>query len=120
MLIQAHPYRRKRNLLDVAYLDGVEVNSHPLYRRSDFEEMLANAKENGLILTCGGDYHADTYRPRCGTFLPDTLADGTTLGTYLTAADAVMLRIHEPGKTESCDYLYERARKDTVNNTNAV
>jgi predicted metal-dependent phosphoesterase TrpH len=95
-LVQAHPYRKVKNLLPTEYLDGVEVNCHPLYGKSDFADMVEIATENHLILTCGGDYHADTYRPKCGVYLPDTLADGIELGRYLLEAPSLTLCIHEP------------------------
>lgn len=107
-LVQAHPYRKKKHLLDVRFLDGVEVNCHPLYGKSDFADMVEIATENGLILTCGGDYHADTYRPRCGTYLPDHLQSGVEIGRYLLCADKLRLRIHEPNTEEAYDYLYVR------------
>lgn len=108
-MIQAHPYRRKKNLLDVAYLDGVEVNCHPQYGKSDSANMVAIAEENDLILTCGGDYHADTYRPHCGTFLPDDMT-GEEIGAYLIGADSIKLRIHEPKTETAYDYTYRRPR----------
>ncbi|MBE6555740.1 MAG: hypothetical protein E7663_05895 [Ruminococcaceae bacterium] len=105
-VIQAHPYRRKRNLLDTRFLDGIEVNCHPLYGRSDFSDMLAIASENGLILTCGGDFHADTYRPRCGVYLPGHLRDGVEIGRYLLRAPTLKLCIQEPNAREAYDHLY--------------
>ncbi len=107
-VVQAHPYRGKQNLLDVRFLDGVEVNCHPLYGKSDFEEMLAIARANGLILTCGGDFHADTYRPRCGAYLPDHLQSGVEIGKYLLSAASLKLCIHEPNTEAAYDYLYVR------------
>ena len=95
-LVQAHPYRKVKNLLPTEYLDGVEVNCHPLYGKSDYADMVEIATENHLILTCGGDYHADTYRPRCGMYLPDTLADSIELGRYLVEAPSLTLCVHEP------------------------
>lgn len=106
-VVQAHPYRKQPRLLDTRYLDGVEVNCHPKYGTSNFEEVLAVAKRDGLILTCGGDYHADTaYRPRCGVYLPDDIADSVALGKYLLAADALTLCIHEPNAAASFDYCH--------------
>lgn len=105
-VVQAHPYRRKKNLLDVRFLDGVEVNCHPLYGKSDFEDMLAIAKDNGLILTCGGDFHADTYRPKCGMYLPDHLQTGVEIGKYLLSAPSLTLCIQEPNTENPNDYLY--------------
>ncbi len=107
-LIQAHPYRKVKNLLPTRYLDGVEVNCHPLYGKSDFADMVEIATENGLILTCGGDYHADTYRPKCGVYLPDGLSDGVELGRYLLGARELQLCIHEPNTEEPFEYVWGR------------
>ena len=101
LVIQPHPYRKKKNLLDTRYMDGVEVNCHPLYGKSDFEDMLSIARENRFLLTCGGDYHADTYRPLCGVYLPDTLQNGGDVGDYLLSATSLKLFVHEPGTEEN-------------------
>lgn len=107
-VIQAHPYRKKKNLLDVRYLDGVEVNCHPLYGKSDFEDMLKIAQDAGIILTCGGDFHADTYRPHCGTYLPDDLQNGQGIGSYLLNTNSIKLCIHEPNTEKPYDFVYDR------------
>ena len=108
-IIQAHPYRKTKNLLNVRYLDGVEINCHPLYGKSDFAEMVKIAKENSLLLTCGGDFHADTYRPKCGVYLPDYLQNGKEIGEYLLKTPSLKLCIHEPNTKEPYDYLYIRS-----------
>ena len=109
-LVQAHPYRKVKNLLPTEYLDGVEVNCHPLYGKSDFADMVEIATQNHLILTCGGDYHADTYRPRCGMYLPDTLADGIELGRYLLEAPSLTLCVHEPNTETPVISHWKRSR----------
>lgn len=103
-LIQAHPFRNGAHVLDPAFLDGVEINCHPLYKLSYSAELTDIARQNGLALTCGGDYHADTYRPLCGTRLPDDIDSDAALAHYLRTADTFRLRIHEPnaeGYTET-------------------
>jgi len=109
-MVQAHPMRRGKNvLLDPAYLDGVEINSHPLYDGSHLEELSAFACEHGLILTSGGDYHADTHRPCCGTFLPDGIASGD-IGAYLCAADSIELCYQEPQERTPHTTVFHRSR----------
>lgn len=107
-LVQAHPYRKVKNLLPTQYLDGVEVNCHPLYGKSDFADMVEIATENKLILTSGGDYHADTYRPKCGVYLPDSLQSGVEIGRYLLDADALTLLIHEPNTETPFEYTWKK------------
>lgn len=107
-LIQAHPYRGGENLLDTNYMDGVEVNCHPLYKTSRWADVLNVAQANNLIVTCGGDYHADTYRPRCGTNLPDSIADTKDLARHLLETDSIVLQVHEPNTEETFDLKYDR------------
>ena len=106
-VVQAHPYRGKPHLLDPRYLDGVEVNCHPLYGKSDFAHMVRIATEHKLILTCGGDYHADTYRPTCGVYLPDHLQSGVEIGQYLLTAPELTLCIHEPNTPEHYSFTWK-------------
>ncbi len=97
VLVQAHPFRNGTTVLDPAYLDGIEINCHPKYKTTEKERLTAIAAEHGLLLTCGGDYHADTYRPICGTYVPDTVTDGISLGRFLAETNRIRLRIHEVG-----------------------
>ncbi len=100
ILVQAHPYRRAPRLQDLSLLDGVEISCHPnpTFGGSFALQMLEIARENGKILTCGGDYHADVpYRPGCGVFLPEGVRDGPSLATYLKTAPELQLQVHEPG-----------------------
>lgn len=110
IVVQAHPYRKGGTLLDLKYLDGVEVNCHPLYGKSDSEAMITIATENHLALTCGGDYHNDTYRCKCGMYLPDDICDGVELGKYIASADDIKLCIHEP-YGDIYDFEFKRTRK---------
>ena len=108
-VVQAHPYRQGKDLLDVRLLDGVEVNCHPGQRDSYVGDMIKIAKENSLILTCGGDYHADVpYRPRCGAYLPDSLKDGVEIGKHLISTPSLKLHIHESNTKKEYDYTYVR------------
>ena len=109
VLVQAHCMRKGENvLMDTKYLDGVEVNCHPLYDRTYAKEMEALAKQHNWILTCGGDYHADTHRVQCGMYLPDSIADGVQLGQYLKTAQTVKLRVQEVGQMTAYDMEYRK------------
>ena len=103
VLVQAHPFRNGCTVLDTAYLDGVEINCHPLYGNSYQKELIEIAAENKLLLTCGGDYHADTYRAHCGMYLPDDIGNNNELRDYLLDTKEVKLCIHEPNKETSAD-----------------
>ena len=80
---------------DLRWLDGVEVNGHPLYEATCCEEMLNIAREARRLVTCGGDYHADTYRPVCGTYFPDDATDSAALIAHLKDSPEIKLRVHE-------------------------
>lgn len=99
VLVQAHPFRNGTTVLDTQYLDGIEINCHPLYRNSYSKEILQIAEENHLAVTCGGDFHADTYRPTCGMFLPDDVKDSLEFGSYLLRKESKTLCVQEP----NCD-----------------
>lgn len=109
VLVQAHPLRREVNrLLDVKYLHGVEVNSHPIYHHTHYKEMREVAEQFGLILTSGGDYHADTpYRPVCGSYIPDG-TDTRGLATFLKTTSEIRLKIHEPSTGEVFEVDFTR------------
>ncbi|MBQ8356594.1 MAG: hypothetical protein IJX39_02175 [Clostridia bacterium] len=98
-LVQAHPFRRVDSLMDVKWMDGIEISCHPKYESTHLEKIAKIATRWGKILTCGGDYHADTpYRPRCGMYLPDEVRDTYDLARFLLSAPSVELCVHEIGQ----------------------
>lgn len=107
-VIQAHPFRNGTTVLDTDYLDGIEINCHPLYKNSYSEEILGIAAKNCLAVTCGGDYHADTYRPKCGVYLPEGVETGFELGEYIVKADTMRMCVHEPNEDMPKDVIYRR------------
>lgn len=108
VLVQAHPFRGGTTVLDTAFLDGIEISCHPLYRNSYTEEILAIARENGLFVTVGGDYHADTHRPKCGMYLPDNIADGIELGKFLANSQSAELFVEEASNGEFKRIVYHK------------
>lgn len=109
VLVQAHPLRKGKNvLMDPQYLDGVEINCHPKYDSTYHEELTRLAQARNWILTCGGDYHADTYRVQCGMYLPETVTDGITLGAYLKNSSTVRLCVQEVGEQTAFQMTYDR------------
>lgn len=95
LVVQAHPFRRGGHVRDLRWLDGVEVNCHPLYEATCCGEMLNIAREARRLVTCGGDYHADTYRPVCGTYFPDDATDSAALIAHLKDSPEIKLCVHE-------------------------
>ena len=109
VVIQAHPLRKGKNvLMDPEYLDGVEVNCHPKYDRTYHETLSELARERSWILTCGGDYHADTHRVKCGMYLPETVTDGVALGAYLKNSTTLRLCVQEVGEMTAFEKVYTR------------
>ena len=97
VLVQGHPYRDGAVPLDPAYLDGIEINCHPLYRNAHSAELEEIATKAGIMLTCGGDYHADAYRAHCGAYLPDSVQDIHDIAEFVRSSKSVKLRVHEVG-----------------------
>ena len=107
ILVQAHPYRKNiDNLLDVNYLDGVEVNCHPLYEGTHIEKIFEIAKNNNLIVTCGGDYHADTHRAKCGVYLPNEIKNVYDIKNYLLNTEKIDLCIQEVDSFKAYNISY--------------
>jgi hypothetical protein len=109
LLIQAHPFRGSTYPLDPAYLHGVEINCHPLYGTSRYDDVVAIAVAHKQILTCGGDYHADTYRPYCGVCLPDAVKTSRDLVTHLKQAKTLTIRMQEPADGQCYEVVYRRS-----------
>lgn len=83
LLYQAHPYRNGATPQNPEYLHGVEINCHPLYKTSEEKKVREFAEKNNLRLSCGADFHGDTYKPKCGMYIPDYINDGVGFAEYL-------------------------------------
>lgn len=105
ILVQAHPFRAGASVMDTDFLDGIEINCHPLYGNSYSDEILNIANSNNIAVTVGCDYHADTYRPKGGMFLPDYIDSNKKLADYIIKKEAVKVQIHEP-IDESIRYVF--------------
>jgi hypothetical protein len=106
-LVQAHPMRKGKNvLLDPKYLDGVEISNHLLYDGTHYAELATYAKQNGLLLTSGGDYHADTPRSRCGVYLPEDLTSTHAVMKHLCDTDSIRLICQESADEPSREEVF--------------
>ena len=110
LVVQAHPFRNNGTLLDLCYLDGVEVNCHPLYDSTHSNRILHIANENHRLVTCGGDYHADTYRPSCGTYFPDDTQTEQELVKWLMNTPTITLHVHELREKEHQDVVFHKEK----------
>ncbi len=104
-LVQAHPFRNGTTVLDTDYLDGIEINCHPIYGNTYSDVIPEIARDKKLSVTCGSDYHGDVpYRPQGGTYIPDCVKTDMDLARYLKRENVFKLKIHEP----YADMLYEK------------
>ena len=116
VLIQAHPFRNGMTVQDPAFLDGLEINSHPLYRKSYADELVEIAHAHRMIVTSGSDFHGDSYRPICATCVPDTVADEKALAEFLLDTEEIRLIVHEPLTPQPYLCTYRRDGKETEPN----
>ncbi len=85
-MVQAHPFRGKIRPQDPAYLDGIEINCQPA------DVVLADksaefAKENGLTVTCGTDFHHSAMKDYGGMIVPDGINSAESFADYLRKTD---------------------------------
>lgn len=73
LLYHAHPFRNT-SPVDASYIDGTEINCHPLYRTCAETAVRAFADKYKLRLSCGSDFHGDTRKPHCGMILPRSIS----------------------------------------------
>ncbi len=83
LLYQAHPYRNGAVPQNPDFLHGVEINCHPIYKFTMEREVCEFAEKNKLRLSCGSDFHGDSYKARCGAYLPDDITTEKELVEYL-------------------------------------
>ena len=108
ILVQAHPYRKGKDvLLDLNYLDGIEANCHPIYDGTYLEKLYNMAVTNKKLLTCGGDFHNDTIRVKCGVYLNEDIKDTLEIVNYLIKSNEIKLCVQEVGDSTSFDFCYK-------------
>ena len=82
LMVQAHPKRMNFEFLDPAYMDGVEINISPrdINNRAIVEEF---AKEHGIGVTVGSDYHEAYDGDFGGLIIPDDIENSVDLVNYM-------------------------------------
>ena len=58
------------------------------------------------MLTCGGDFHNDTHRPKCGVYLDESLKDTNEIVNYLKSVKEIKLCIQEVKEFTTYDYVF--------------
>lgn len=106
LVVQAHPFRGGGHVLDTSVLDGLEINCHPRYDSTHCERLQDIAHEAGVFVTCGGDYHAGTYRAICGTYFPDDVMCGGDIISYLKSTPEIKMHVHELRTEDHHDVVF--------------
>ncbi len=106
ILVQAHPFRGENRLLNLNYLNGIEVNCHPLYNGTFYLTIADIAQKHKKLITCGGDFHADTYRPKCGVYFPDDIKTIQEIVQYLKEEKNIEICVQEVDGSAPFTYRY--------------
>ncbi len=106
-VIHAHPFRGGTQPLPYTDCDGYEINCHPLYGNTNSKEIIQMQKERGFIVTCGCDFHGDTYRSEGGTYIPDDVKDEGDLAKFLLTAKEIHMRVNEINPSEIKEYSFK-------------
>ena len=53
-------------------------------------QCLLKIYDNKKLLTCGGDFHNDTHRPKCGVYLDESLKDINEIVNYLKSVKEIL------------------------------
>lgn len=72
LIYHAHPFR-KTTPVDGNLIDGVEINCHPLYKTNEKQRVTEFADKYDLRISCGSDYHGDTYKTVCGILIDQNI-----------------------------------------------
>ena len=101
VLVQAHPLRMQtpyveaQKLGDTNLMHGLEINCSPYdidgEKVLNVDRIIFEAKEKGLVVTCGTDYHADNNRFLGGMLLPDYINTSEEFGEYLKSTNQIKL-----------------------------
>lgn len=83
LLYQAHPFRDICHPRDPEFLHGAEVyNGNPRSVENN-DKAVQWAKENGLLMSSGSDFHWMSDLGRGGILVPETIGDVNALAVYL-------------------------------------
>jgi len=90
LIVQAHPFRDKLVRADPRYLDGIEVfNMHP-HHNSRVGLAERYARERGMLMTAGTDYHHPGHEGLAGIRLKTLPQDTFELADRLRSRDFLL------------------------------
>lgn len=108
ILVHAHPLRRGGRFNDMSLLDGVELNCHLSYEGPQTDPVISFAREQGVFVTCGSDYHGDVpFRPACGVCFPEGTDSEGKIRDYLCSGSSLRVRLCSVDGRES-EAVFER------------
>ena len=84
VLVQAHPFRNS-GWGDPKYMHGAEINCS-LSDIARADEVLAQAKERGLLVTCGTDFHFIEHTYNGGMKIPARIRTSVDFANYLKSS----------------------------------
>ncbi len=90
IIIQAHPFRNSATLMDLNYLDGVEVfNMHPNHNsRIALAAKLVNDNP-GLLITGGTDFHHEGHQGICATCTKNRIKTSRDIAELIKSSDFI-------------------------------
>ncbi len=98
LLVQAHPCRREDKLGNPNYMHGVELNGTPCDLPT-FPHIREFAKANGLLLSCGTDYHNVDRTYMGGIYLPEKCEKVEDIVKYICENKGITLFTEEGDET---------------------
>lgn len=84
LMFQSHPFRTEQGHvpMDPEFMDGTEINCHPLFLRHE-EEVREFVDKHGLALICGSDFHTLAQAGSAATFVPAPLTSAKDFANYI-------------------------------------
>lgn len=84
LMYQAHPFRAEQGHVpqDPEFMDGTEINCHPLFLRNE-DKAREFAYKHNLGLTCGSDFHYPRQAGSAATYIDISVKTPQALATYL-------------------------------------
>ena len=84
LMFQSHPFRSEQGHLpmDPEFMDGTEINCHPLFLRNE-EKVREFADKNKLALLCGSDFHTLEQVGSAATIVPKKLTSVKDFANYI-------------------------------------
>lgn len=93
MLVQAHPFRKEQGHFphDMTKVDGVEINCHYRFLKEE-QKVRSLAKEYGLTVTCGSDFHRKGQEGAGGIICDDVKSSAQLRDVLMSGKFRIFMR----------------------------